>query len=179
MTSELLRTILQSTYSRSDLAYRISVIRELLEFTFYTRRQASVQSETIDAFLSESKRSPAEGFFIRALPHSFFATFTPENIYTILDTLTKESKQVRTFSLTVPVVLGQADVDAIGGWVRQEVAPDLLVDIDIDPRIGAGCRFVWDNRRHNYSFEHYVAETHATLTKELLGTVRECSHRTP
>ena len=167
MISGPLQTILHRTYSRSDFAYRVSLIRELLEYTFYTKHDSSVRSDTIDSFFTQSKRSTADSSFIRALPSSFFEIFEPENFYKTLDTLTNESKQMQSFPLTVPVAFTQADVDVIGAWVRQAIAPDALIDIDIDPHVGAGCRFVWDNQRHDYSFNHYFDEKRTLLAQKL------------
>ena len=174
MTNSSLKIFTEHTYSRSDFAHNISLVREFFEFIFFTKRDASPEKDSIEQFAAYSKKPFADIAFLRTLPPSFLDIFTKESLYETLKRLSEESRQLKTLSLTVPIVLSREDVTAIGMWAHQEVDPDLLIDIDVDPSIAVGCRLVWNNRLHDFSFNRYLAESQDALHKRL-AQVKEVS----
>lgn len=174
MTNPSLKIFTEHTYSRSDFAHNISLVREFFEFIFFTKRDASAGKDSIEQFAAYSKKPFVDIAFLRTLPPSFLDTFTKESLYEILKRLSEESKQLKTLSLTVPIALSREDVTAIGMWAHQEVDPDLLIDIDVDSSIAVGCRLVWNNRLHDFSFNRYLAESQTALHKRL-AQVKEVS----
>ncbi len=156
MTLQLLEALTAQTYSRSDFAYRLSLVRELLEYLFFIKRSVSVTTETVKEFAAQSKKPLEDIAFLQSLPASFLTAFTQDSFYHQLDELVLASRQLQTLSLTVPVALTRADVEAIGRWAHEHVDPRLLIDIDIDPSIAVGCRIGWSNRLYDFSFEHYL-----------------------
>ena len=163
MTNPFLKTFTEHTYSRADFAHSISLAREFFEFIFFTKRDASASKDGIEQFAAYSKKPLADIVFLRALPPSFFDVFTRESMYETLNRLSEDSKQLKTLSVTVPVALSRADVEALGMWAHQEVDPDLLIDVDVDPFVAIGCRLVWNNRLHDFSFDHYLTENKTAL----------------
>ena len=163
MTNPFLKTFTEHIYSRADFAHRISLVREFFEFIFFTRRNISANKDGIEQFAVYSKKPLADIAFLRTLPPSFFDAFTQESFYETLNRLSEDSKQLKTLSLTVPVPLSHADEAAISAWAHREVDPDLLIDVDIDSSIAVGCRVAWDNRLHDFSFNHYLTENQTVL----------------
>lgn len=163
MTNPLLKTFTEHAYSRADFAQSISLVREFFEFIFFTKRNASASKDGIEQFAAYSKKPLADIAFLRALPSSFLDAFTQESLYETLNRLSEDSKQLKTLSLTVPIVLSRADVVAIGIWAHQEVDPDLLLDVAVNPSIAAGCRLVWNNRLYDFSLDRYLTENQAAL----------------
>lgn len=163
MIDPLLKTFTEHAYSRADFAQNISLVREFLEFIFFTKRDVSASRDGIEQFAVYSKKPLADIAFLRALPPSFFDAFTQESLYEILNRLSEDSKQLKTLSLTVPIALSRADVVAIGTWAHQEVDPDLLLDVAVDPSVAVGCRLVWNNRLYDFSLDRYLTENKAAL----------------
>lgn len=178
MTNPFLKTFTEHTYSRADFAHRISLVREFFEFIFFTKRDASASKDGIEQFATYSKKPLADIAFLRALPSSFLDAFTQESLYETLNRLSEDSKQLKTLSLSVPVGLSSTDVATIGMWAHQEVDPDLLVDIDVDPSVAVGCRIVWNNRLHDFSFDHYLNESQIAL-RERFAQVQKTSSTSP
>ncbi len=170
MTNSFLKIFTEHTYSRADFAHNISLVREFFEFIFFTKRDVSASKDSIEQFAAYSKKPFVDIAFLRTLPSSFLDTFTKESLYETLKRLSEESKQLKTLSLTVPTVLSREDVAAIGIWAHQEVDANLLIDIDVDPSIAAGCRLVWNNQLHDFSLDRYLAESQAALHKRLVQT---------
>ena len=171
MTNPFLKIFTEHTYSRADFAHSISLVREFFEFIFFTNRDASASKEGVEQFAVYSKKPLADITFLRTLPPSFLAAFTQESLYETLNRLSEDAKQLKTLSLTVPVVLSRADVVAIGMWAHQEVDPDLLIDVDVDASITTGCRIVWNNRLHDFSFNHYLTESQSALHERFAQSV--------
>jgi len=167
--NQSLATLPEHIYSRSDVAYRTSLVREYLEFVFFTKRDSAVTSSSLDAFATAGTRSVADIAFLREIPISFFETLTPDTFYSALETLTQDAKLMPTLSLSVPVVLAADDVEALGKWLRHSVDPHLLIDIDVDPAIAVGCRLVWQNRRHDYSIDHFFQLKRSLLDQLVTG----------
>ena len=167
MTNGLLGIFIEHTYSRSDFAYRISLLREFLEFIFFTKHDARVGNDAIEQFTAYSKKSVADIAFLRTLPPSFLEAFTQESFYEILNRLSEESKQLKILSLTVPVIFARADIDALGSWAREAIGPDLLIEIDVDPAIAVGCHVAWNNQLHDFSFDHYLRKSQTALHEKI------------
>ena len=167
MTTALFSSFVAQTYSRSDFAYRISLLREFLEFVFFTTRTSHVGNESLDQFTAAGARPVSDIAFLRALPMPFFEVFTQDSLYTVLDKLSQEAKQLPTLSLTLPVVLSQSDREMIGAWVRTALGNDVLIEVDVDRTVAVGCRLVWNNQHHNYDFDHYLAKCSGTLRTQL------------
>lgn len=163
MTNPFLKTFTEHAYSRADFAQRISLVREFFEFIFFTKRDASASKDGIEQFAVYSKKSLDDITFLRTLPPSFLDVFTQDSLYETLNRLSEDSKQLKTLSLTVPIALSRADVVAIGTWAHQELDPDLLLDVAVDPSVVAGCRLVWNNRLYDFSFDHYLTENKTAL----------------
>lgn len=170
MTNSSLKIFTEHTYSRSDFAHNISLVREFFEFVFFTKRDASTGEDSIEQFAAYSKKPFVDIAFLRTLPASFLDSFTKESLYETLKRLSEESKQLKTLSLTVPIELSHEDVTAIGIWAHQEIDPDLLIDIDVDPSVAVGCRLVWNNRLHDFSLDRYFAENQTVLREKIVQT---------
>ncbi|OGG48222.1 hypothetical protein A2678_01405 [Candidatus Kaiserbacteria bacterium RIFCSPHIGHO2_01_FULL_53_31] len=174
MTRALLDTLTEHTYSRSDFAYRLNLIREFLEFVFFTKRDVRASREVVGAFASHSNNPTADIAYLQSLPSSFLETFTQESFYATLDQLAEECTQLQTLSLTLPVVLARADVDAIGVWARRNVSSSLMITVDIDRTVSVGCRIIWNNQLHDFGFDQYVTQ-HETALRTSIHTKIEQS----
>jgi len=170
MISTPLTTLASCTYSRADLAYRIGLLREFLEHVFFTAHDSGVTKEALESF-EKTGRSVADIEFLRALPLAFFASFTQESFYEDLQTIMKDSRNLPTLSLTVPVSFDPEGREALGEWARKEIGKDVLLDLSIDAGISVGCQIVWQNQLHDFGFDHYLHESGNELTDALLKKV--------
>ncbi len=171
MTNPFLKIFTEHAYTRTDFAHYISLVREFLEFIFFTKHDASVSKDGIEQFAVYSQKPFTDIAFLRALPSSFLSSFTQESLYETLNRISEDAKQLKTFSLTVPVVFSHTDMEAIGTWARQEVNHDLLIDIDVDPSIAVGCRLVWNNMLHDFTFNQYLIKNQKELHERFAQSV--------
>ncbi len=150
-SADLIIKILANTYTKTDLTRRSRLLREFLEKTFFTpdeeemtkyliSRQAT--TEDIDAFLTWGK--------------DFFAAFTHENTYKILESLKNQAKSAPVVILYIPYDAVGAEVVKLGRWMRRHVHKDVLLDLHTDPTLLGGCAFVWHGVYRDYSLRYYM-----------------------
>ncbi len=169
MMNELMTVLVSRSYSHSEISYKIGILKDFFEYMFFVAHSTQVNASIIKLFSQNSDRSEADINFLEALPTSLFETFTQESFYEKLKELSKESKQLPTLSIVVPVILDAKNVALIGEWVRTEVGSNVLLNIDIDKEVSAGCQIIWHNTLHDFSLEHYI-----TIHRENLeNTIRD------
>lgn len=170
MNDSHLTTLIEHTFSRADLAYRIGVLKEFLEFLFFKANESRVSKESIDAF-EKKGHAVADLSFLRSLPDSFFEGFTKNSFYGELDRLSAAMQKLPMLALTIPVMLDSENRDAIGAWVRRELGKDVLLDLSTDPEIGVGCQMVWHDQLHNFDFDHYLEANREKIEERIARTV--------
>ena len=170
MSTTPLSILVATTYSRADLAYRIGLLREFLEFAFFSSNTTEITKDVLAAF-EEKGHAVADIEFLRTLPLTFFETFTKESFYAELDALTVQSQKLPTLTLTVPVVLDLASREALGVWVRKEVGPEVLLEISTDAGIATGCQIVWGNTLYDFGFDHALHTTKSVVEKNIAERV--------
>lgn len=166
MDDARLATFVEHTYSRAAFAYRIGVLKEFLEFAFFTAHYERITGEAIDAF-GKDGRPVADIAFLRSLPAPFFDGLTQASFSAELDRVADAVRALPTLSLTVPVMLDDEGRDAVGAWVRKEVGRDVMLDLSIDPDIAAGCQVVWHDRLYDFSLDHYLGASRTAFDERV------------
>ena len=153
MMNVVLAALIPTTYRQSDLAYRLGLLREFLEFVFFTKQASGPSPEVLAEFSTSGPHDPADLGFLRNLPPELYAAFTRETFHDVLDQALNEAKALPTVRLTVAVLLATDEVVLVGQWARQAVDAHALLDFSIDPELGAGCQLLWQDVLHDYSLE--------------------------
>jgi hypothetical protein len=170
MTDPRLATLVEHTFSRADLAYRIGVLKEFLEFMFFKAHATKVSKEVMEAY-EKKGHAVADLAFLRSLPGSFFDDLTQESFYAALDGLSAAAQKLPMLALTIPVMLDSENRDAIGAWVRRELGKDVLLDLSTDPEVGVGCQMVWHDQLHDFDFDHYLEANREKIEERIARTV--------
>ncbi|HFC10963.1 MAG TPA: hypothetical protein ENJ75_02110 [Candidatus Kaiserbacteria bacterium] len=172
MTDELRTLLGTQTYNRADVAYHIGVLKEFLEYLFFTEHVSSPNQDTIASFAQKKEYGEQDTFFLERLPESFFKVFSQESFYKKLEQLADEAKNLPTLSLVVPVVLKPKQISEIGTWAREKILDNILLDIDVDPTISAGCQIVWNDILYDFGLNRQI-KNHQT---EIENTVHNFMH---
>lgn len=168
MTTEtFLKAITANTYSRSDLAYRIGVVKEFLEYVYFTVHDTHATTAAIEPFAKDTRKPAADIAFLRTLPDEVLGAFEQNSFYDVLTDITNLSKRLPELSLTLPIVLPRDDVEAIGEWARRMINPDIVLEISVDSTLSAGCQIVWKDRLYNYTLERYLRAHREELTNKV------------
>lgn len=166
MSNSPLTSLIQYTYVRSTIIYRISLLSEFFDFVFFTAHDNSnVDKDIIEKFAISRKEPQKDIDFLKALPQTFVDMFTRDSFHTILQDMSDELQKFPVLSIVLPVEFSVEHTDEIGKWAREAIASNIVLDISVDTSISVGCRFVWENNMHDFSIEHYFS-----LHKEDLDT---------
>ncbi len=162
-----LTPLIEHTYIRTDVVYRLSLIGEFLDFVFFTDGATVVTKETFTRFATQRSNPKKDNDFLQALSSSFWEQFTRDSFQQTLIHLKEELSRTPIIPLTIPVDLSEEYITPIGKFVRTIAGENMLVDVSIDPTLATGCQFVWKDQMHDFSFTHYVEIHRSELTTQL------------
>ncbi|HQU08242.1 MAG: hypothetical protein B7X04_04080 [Parcubacteria group bacterium 21-54-25] len=163
MASSAFSMVLATTSVRSVLVYRLGVLHEFLTAVFFSGAADAAGEASIASFVARHNASPDDATFLRSLPASFWHALPRDSFEHELSRMDEDLKAQPLFPLTLAQPLPARLLETIGAWVRQEIGRDLLVDVAIDPSVVAGCRFVWRDHLHDFSFPHLIASQSTAL----------------
>ena len=172
MTDRILAALLPITYRQSDMAYRIGLLREFLEFAYFAQQRAVPDTEAITHFASTGAREAADIATLRRFQPEFFAAFNRDSFHQELDEALETAKRLPTLRLTVACLLPIEAVEEVGRWARETIGQESLLEFSVDASLAAGCQILWHDALHDYSFERrmqaHAQELETRLTAALV-----------
>ena len=163
--AQLLDTILASSYVKADVLRRLRTVREYLEQQFFTPGE----KKNLPAFF-ESQHIPAEEQAVmKGWGEGFFASFSKENAYDYLESMTKRVKDLPTVNIYVPVELDGEQTTKVGQWIRANIDKNILLDFHVDASSFGGCAFAWNGTYYDYTLTHYMHKKTDAIRKVLDG----------
>ena len=161
---QIQQIILRQTFTKSQYLRRLTYIREYLESCFFKNYTAD-----FPAFMREIKASQHDHEALAVLDKHFFNLFTRDNLYPLINTLTEELKVLPVLTLYLSVLIDDYLVDELGVWFRQNLHPELIMEIHIDPTLLAGSAYVWNNRYHDLSL-HYFFDQKKDIINQIIDS---------
>lgn len=156
-------------YTTEDAHTVLELIKEFLEFFFFSEHVEVSHSEIVKTFIKKKNVSDAEADMLKALPAQFWETITRENMYEQIDTFAKTFNSLPRIVLYVPTKLPYGEVKKVGQWMHLNVAKDLLMDIKVDPEAVGGCKLAWKGVYHDFSLRYFIKKH----KRELVSMMRE------
>ena len=88
-------------------------------------------------------------------------TFTKESIqplvvFEALDSVQEDITGLPAVTLYVPVRFTPEQTEKFGMWFRENVQPNILLSMHIDPRATGGCSFIWNNVFYDFSLRYFM-----------------------
>jgi hypothetical protein len=163
--TQLLDTILISTYAKADVLKRLRIVREYLEQRFFTPGG----KKDLLGFLSDQNIPADEQAVITGWGDEFFKSFTKENAYDSLERMMNRVKDLPSVNMYVPVDLDSGQTVKIGLWVRANVDKKALVEFHVDSSAFGGCAFAWNGAYYDYTLTHYMHKKTDAIRKVLDG----------
>jgi hypothetical protein len=163
--TQLLDTILASTYVKADVLRRLRIIREYLEQRFFTPGE----KKDLPEFLATQNVTTNEKDLIIGWGVAFFTSFNKENAYDYLEHMNTRVKDLPTVNMYVPIGLDSGQTVKIGLWVRANVDKEALVEIHVESTAFGGCAFAWNGVYYDYSLHHYMHKKMDGIRKVLDG----------
>ena len=165
---QIQQIILTKTFTKADYLRRVTIIREYLESRFFKDFQGDF------SLYLEKKAVPIKDR--KALTHldgNFFNLITSDNLYLIINGLVESLKDLPTLTLYLAIIVEDDLVNKLGVWFRQNLHPELIMEVRYDPGLVSGCAYVWNNKYHDLSLHHLFNQKHEVINKIIDAYARE------
>lgn len=92
---------------------------------------------------------------------------TVGSLHNFLEAIQAWVKALPELTIYVPTALDSAGEAIIGAWCRKEVAPNLMLDIQVEATVIGGCAFVTGGHFHDYSLHGRFADNPSVVADVL------------
>ena len=152
--------MLQNTYTTDELIDRIGLMRKYYNTSLFGDKK--------DATLEDVIQNECDEHTFNILK-SWVAAFNKQKVqplvvYEALDTVQEDLAGMPSVTLYVPVRLNPEQIEKLGKWFRNNVQPNILISLHVDPRATGGCSFIWKDVYHDYSLRYYIDKQQDKIT---------------
>lgn len=158
MINLLYKTLLQNTYTLSQLKHRLKILKIYFSQVFF---KASPES------LNDS-----DNLWLNSLPKDFIISFNKDNFANRLGQLENVINQLQTLILYLPFEVSGEALEKIGQKARILFNPALVLDIKYNPSLLAGCALVWKGVYKDYSLKSKIEERKMELSESFKKFLR-------
>lgn len=152
MLVKIISTMLKNTYTTDALMERIGLMR-----TYYNSR---LFQEKTDVTIRNALGEECDEYTLQALEkwNSSFEKdgIQPLVVYEALETVQEDLSGIPSVTLYVPVRFNPEQIEKIGEWFRENVQPNILLALRIDPRATGGCSFIWKDVYYDFSLRYFI-----------------------
>jgi len=163
MLVKIISIMLKNTYTTDDLIERLGHMR-----TYYG---VKIFSEGSTKTLDDVLRAQCEPHTLKRLAEweqAFDAgKVQPLLVYEALDTVQEEVAGMPTVMLYVPARFNPEDVERFGTWFRENVQPNILLTLRVDPRSTGGCSMIWKHTYYDFSLHYYIQKNRDAIVRVL------------
>ncbi len=144
--------MLRNTYTTDDLIERLGLMRKYYNVRLFADGKNAVLREVLKDDCDERTITVLE---------TWNKTFTAESIqplvvFEALDAVQEDLTGLPAVTLYVPVRFTSEQTEKFGTWFRENVQPNILLSLHIDPRATGGCSFIWNNTYHDFSLRYFM-----------------------
>lgn len=163
MTDIALQKILRNTFTKQDFYTRIGLVLECLEHSAHGLDGGESKAAHCAEYAKNKNKSSIAPYFLE-WGEEVFGIFNTENIYNQIRDLKEKAGNLPELVLYVPVDLTGKGIEGVGGFVRERLGENVLIDLVIEPNSLGGCAFVWNGKHYDFSLNHFLEEKRADIT---------------
>jgi hypothetical protein len=155
--------MLKNTYTTDDLIERLGHMRTYYGVKIFTEGSKKKIEDVLRAECEEHtlmRLTEWEKEFEKS-------TIQPIVVYEALDTVQEEVAGMPTVTLYVPARFSPEDVERFGMWFRENVQPNILMSLRVDPRSTGGCSMIWNHTYYDFSLHYYIQKNREEVTRML------------
>jgi len=152
--------MLQNTYTTDDLIERLGLMRKYYDVRLFKGGDTAVLGDVLQTDCDENTLHALETW-VNAFDNQ---DIQPLVVYEALDTVQEDLGGIPALTLYVPVRFTPVQIEGLGKWFRENVQPNILLSIHIDPRATGGCGFIWKDTYHDFSLRYYINKEQKAIT---------------
>ncbi|OGE37328.1 hypothetical protein A3D79_00090 [Candidatus Daviesbacteria bacterium RIFCSPHIGHO2_02_FULL_39_8] len=155
MEKKILTTILNNTYTLSQLRKRVNILKNYLTLRFFGNSQEwEKQANQFD---------PEEIAWLQNLDETFWQNFNKDNVYPIFEEIEKNLAKANILNVYLPFETNSQIAATLGQYMRKLFDRVILFDIKLDPSLIAGCALSWQGIYKDYSLRKKIADNRIQL----------------
>ena len=135
MPDKLFNHLFNNNYTKSDLLQKVRLLRSEVE----------------------------KGLSSDLIPANLYKDLKKEDLYSKIEEYTKTIGKLPELTLVLPFSPEEADLAHLATWLRKEVKPELLLSLQLDPSLGAGCGLIIDGTYHDYSLNAELKQINSKI----------------
>lgn len=159
---QILNFILQNTFTKACFLKRLALLRGYLEAKYYKKADLDIES-----YLNTGQVNGHDRLAVITWKNQFIHNFTAQNSYQIINKLTENLNRLPIITLYLAVIISDNDIDKIGGWFRNILKTQVLLDINLNPNLVAGCAFVYNGKYYDYSLRNLISSRKDQISRIL------------
>jgi F0F1-type ATP synthase delta subunit len=165
--TELTNKLLEHAVTRGEILRRIGTIRDFLEQKFYQPNPV-----TLVEFVTK-RNTDGDPEVLQKIGEDFYSSFTRENMYTLIENITKEVNTLPAVAVTVPYLPDASESTKLGSWFKANVSGRMLVDLKFDPSIVGGCTVVVNGMWQDYTIRYFMQKKQNEIVETIGKYVSE------
>lgn len=169
--SPVLEHFLDHTYEATDLHRRLRLLRVVLEEVLYDEphqlRVLPAKERRAKAVKASVPEIDQEVF--DTLTEELWSVFTGATLSSKMGAVIEEAKLLPVMTLYIPVPFTAAQLMPLVRWARARVAPGMLFEVEVEPKVVGGCAFVYKDVHYDWSLRRYLRAKRGLVTS-LLNT---------
>jgi len=169
---EPLATILTNTYTRTALNSRLSLLKEFLQYQYFSAHDSPNLFFLLNEFFNQRGLSRDEFNALLAWDYPFYGQFNRQNFYAGIEALEKEAKTLPEVVLFLPFSPTLYEIPKLGGWFRRSLSPQTILDIKYDGSLIGGCSVVWKGVYHDFSLKYYLTKCKPAIKEVVEGYLK-------
>ena len=151
------------TYTRSDMLRRIRVLRQYFEYRYFLGHTDA----DFASFAQSVKLGEYDTQALVSLGESFYAPFTREKAYPLLDALLERTKIAPGIHLYLPFTPDDRELLTLGQWMRKNAGVTALLDLRCDASLVGGFAMVRGDRYMDFTVRYFLDKQRASITSIL------------
>lgn len=160
----MLDLVLTNCYTTSAIQQRIALLKEFFEYAFYGTEARHPTQELFNDFVNVKEVELEHATAVREWGQHFFGTVTAGTLYSQINGLLNDLKEVPVLTLYTPVKFSHEEIESLGKRIRILSGKKLLLDDRVDVYLSVGCAFVWNGVYHDYSLPFFFGRKREELT---------------
>jgi len=148
------------TYTRADMLRRIRILRQYFEYRYFLGHT--------DADFASFAQSVQLGEYdtqaLVSLGENFYAPFTREKAYPLLDALLERAKTAAGIHLYLPFVPDDRELLTLGQWMRKNAGVTALLDLRCDGSLVGGFAMVKGDKYMDFTVRYFLDKQRSSIT---------------
>lgn len=152
MLVKIISIMLKNTYTTDDLSERLSLMHKYYDKYLFVGGKDAILKDVLKNSCEENTLNSLEEWTTSFKKESI----QPVVVYEALDSIREDLTGLPSVTVYVPVRFKYEQVKKIGIWFRENVQPNILISLHIDPRSTGGCSFIWKSVYYDFSLRYFL-----------------------